>query len=209
MITRYGSLILTFTHARSLARLFTHFPDMTYHHSDVIMSTMAYQITNLAIVYSTVNSRCKGQWRGALMFSLICAWINGSVNNREASTRPLEGWWRIYASVKWVIVGLVYGWLAVQLQSISEPKSGFFKMTSTEHISENVWSKFKHIHWRKCIWNCRLYISNNSWQFRPILIWPAPVLFEKKCLIFMWHVPCLQIIALWSHNSKFIQPYFQ
>ena len=26
----------------------------------------------------------KGQWRGALIFSLICAWINGSVNNREA-----------------------------------------------------------------------------------------------------------------------------
>ena len=23
-------------------------------------------------------------WRGALMFSLICAWINGWVNNREA-----------------------------------------------------------------------------------------------------------------------------
>ena len=26
----------------------------------------------------------KGQWRGALMFSLICIWINGWVNNREA-----------------------------------------------------------------------------------------------------------------------------
>ena len=25
-----------------------------------------------------------GQWRGALMFSLICAWINGWVNNGEA-----------------------------------------------------------------------------------------------------------------------------
>ena len=25
----------------------------------------------------------KGQWRGALMFSLICAWINGWVNNRD------------------------------------------------------------------------------------------------------------------------------
>ena len=25
-----------------------------------------------------------GQWRGALMFSLICVWINGWVNNREA-----------------------------------------------------------------------------------------------------------------------------
>ena len=26
----------------------------------------------------------KGQWRGALMFTLICAWMNGWVNNREA-----------------------------------------------------------------------------------------------------------------------------
>ena len=33
---------------------------------------------------SPVNSPHKGQWRGALMFSLICDWINGWVNNREA-----------------------------------------------------------------------------------------------------------------------------
>ena len=31
-----------------------------------------------------VNSPHKGQWRGALMFSLIWAWINGWVNNRKA-----------------------------------------------------------------------------------------------------------------------------
>ena len=31
-----------------------------------------------------VNSPHKGQWRGALMFTLICVWINGCVNNREA-----------------------------------------------------------------------------------------------------------------------------
>ena len=31
-----------------------------------------------------VNSPHKGQWRGALMFSLIYAWINDWVNNREA-----------------------------------------------------------------------------------------------------------------------------
>ena len=31
-----------------------------------------------------VNSLHKSQWRGALMFSLICVWINGCVNNREA-----------------------------------------------------------------------------------------------------------------------------
>ena len=33
---------------------------------------------------SPVNSPHKGQWRGAFMFSLICAWINRWVNNREA-----------------------------------------------------------------------------------------------------------------------------
>ena len=30
------------------------------------------------------NSPHKGQWRGALMFPLICVWINGWVNNSEA-----------------------------------------------------------------------------------------------------------------------------
>ena len=33
---------------------------------------------------SPVNSPHKGQWRGALIFTLICARINGWVNNREA-----------------------------------------------------------------------------------------------------------------------------
>ena len=33
---------------------------------------------------SPVNSPHKGQWRGALMFSMICAWINSWVNTRKA-----------------------------------------------------------------------------------------------------------------------------
>ena len=36
------------------------------------------------IHWSPVNSPHKGHWHGALMFSLICAWINGWVNNGEA-----------------------------------------------------------------------------------------------------------------------------
>ena len=31
-----------------------------------------------------VNSPDRGQWRGVLVFSLICVWINGWINNREA-----------------------------------------------------------------------------------------------------------------------------
>ena len=33
----------------------------------------------------------KGQWRGALMFSFICAWIYGWVNNREAGDLRRHG----------------------------------------------------------------------------------------------------------------------
>ena len=33
---------------------------------------------------SPMNCPHRGQWRGALMFSLICARINGWINNREA-----------------------------------------------------------------------------------------------------------------------------
>ena len=36
---------------------------------------------------SPVNYPNKGQWRQAVMFSLICAWINGWVNNREAGDK--------------------------------------------------------------------------------------------------------------------------
>ena len=31
-----------------------------------------------------LNSPHKGQWHGALMFSFVCVWINGWVNNRGA-----------------------------------------------------------------------------------------------------------------------------
>ena len=33
---------------------------------------------------SPVKSPHKGQWRGALMFSLTCVWINGWINNHKA-----------------------------------------------------------------------------------------------------------------------------
>ena len=117
-----------------------------YHQNDIIMSVMAFHITSLTIVYSTVYSDAdqnikapchwplcgeftddrwpapygtdtkawpwwrhqmetfsalltfcagnspvtgefphKGQWRGALMFSLICAWSKSWANNGDAS----------------------------------------------------------------------------------------------------------------------------
>ena len=48
---------------------------------------------------SPVNSPHKGQWLGALMFTLICARINGWVNNREAGELK-RSLWR-HRNAKW------------------------------------------------------------------------------------------------------------
>ena len=55
------------------------------HHDDVIKWKQfpRYWPFVRGIHRSPVNSPHKGQWRGALMLCLICAWINGWVNNRE------------------------------------------------------------------------------------------------------------------------------
>ena len=42
------------------------------------------EIFSALLVLYAGNSPHKGQWRGALMFSLICAWTNSWVNNRDA-----------------------------------------------------------------------------------------------------------------------------
>ena len=55
-------------------------------HDDVIKwkHFSCYRPSVRGIHWSPVNSPHKGHWRGALMFSLICAWINKWVNNRAA-----------------------------------------------------------------------------------------------------------------------------
>ena len=55
-------------------------------HDDVITSKHfpRYWSFVWGIRLSPVNSPHKGQWCDVLMFSLICAWINGWVNNCEA-----------------------------------------------------------------------------------------------------------------------------
>ena len=53
-------------------------------HDDVIKWKHISALLALYAGNSPANSPHKGQWRGALMFSLICAWINGWVNHRDA-----------------------------------------------------------------------------------------------------------------------------
>ena len=56
------------------------------HQMEICSALLALCVTTFVwgIHRSPRNSPHEGQWRGALMFSLFCAWINISVNNREA-----------------------------------------------------------------------------------------------------------------------------
>ena len=66
--------------------VYTQFTAFNRTHYDVIKwkSIPRYWPFMRGIHRSPVNSPHKGQWRGALMFSFICSWINGWVNNGEA-----------------------------------------------------------------------------------------------------------------------------
>ena len=61
------------------------FLDSEGFHNDVIKwkHFLGYRPFVRGIHRWPVNSPHKGQWCGALMFSLICTWINGCINNRE------------------------------------------------------------------------------------------------------------------------------
>ena len=53
------------------------------------------------LAFCAGNSLHKGQWRGALMFSLICVWINDWVNNREADDlRRYRGHYDVTVMIK-------------------------------------------------------------------------------------------------------------
>ena len=74
---------------------------------EIMMTSSNGNIFRVTGHLSPVNSPHKGQWRGAWMFSLICVWINGWVNNREAGDQ------RRYRAHYDVIVMLLCGEIGI------------------------------------------------------------------------------------------------
>ena len=122
---------------------------------------------------SPVNFPHKGQWRGALMFSLIYAWINDWVNNREAGDlRRQHGHYdvivmypRIYCrcfnssppSTTYMRQGTgpaLFQVMACRLFSpkpLPEPMLSYCQLDTCEQISVEFESEFFHFHSGKCI----------------------------------------------------------
>ena len=87
----WGCIIYCITYLNQFKNTYTAFGiigriDIGSAHDDVIKwkHFPRYWPFVRGIYRSPVNSPHKGQWRGALIFSLICVWINGWVNNGEA-----------------------------------------------------------------------------------------------------------------------------
>ena len=77
-----------------------------------------------------VNSPHEGQWRGALMVSLIYVWINGWVNNHEAGDLRRH---HAHYDVKVMIVPTLEEWHMVKLQSMYN----FFNIHSFTKFHKN------------------------------------------------------------------------
>ena len=104
-------LVLVILHGR----LWVPGPGISSLHDDVIKWTHfpRYWPFVRGIHRYPVNSPHKGQWRGALMFTLICARINGWLNNREAGDLRRH---RAYSDVIVMVKSMrVLCWAGVEL----------------------------------------------------------------------------------------------
>ena len=90
----WGSRLALMLNKRRVLTISTPMPHWCscHYHNDVIKwkHFPRYWTFVRGIHRSPVNSPHNGQWRGALMFSLICTWINAWVNNREAGDLRLH-----------------------------------------------------------------------------------------------------------------------
>ena len=136
-----------------------------------------------------VNSPHKGQWRGALMFSLICARINGWVNNRKAGVlrryrghygvdvmkcpvlhRCLTGTWylcwhrKVFGKVPFPLTtGVMYKCICdlIELHTPGKAVKRLYSFGSMKHVSSVL--RRRPSTWRCC--DVNRWVMNNSYEY--------------------------------------------
>ena len=114
-----------------------------------------------------VNFPHKGQCRGAFMFSLICAWINRWVNNREAGDLR-----RYYAHCDVIVMKLI------ALRLLSLPWYHCLTIIAINHAGNRAY------------WPFNEHIDGNIWKLfgslqLQIFIWKLPPI--KSCMHVKWN----------------------
>ena len=141
--------------------------DCRSNHDDVI---------KFSALLSPMNSPHKGQWREALMFSLVCVWINVWVNNHEA------GDLRRYRAYYDVIV--MHRCLSFQiLENETNPQYGCGSMDKQNAfgVFGAVFSGVFPIHYSLCL--------DTSGMQTPL---PAlPLLYKLWAYMYLYHIGSL------------------
>ena len=161
---------------------------------------------------SPVNSPHKGQWLGALIFSLISVWINGSVNNGEAGNLRR---YRVHYDVS--VIPTWYTGLSTNIRRKCTPQiynyliwqNKYFRYGSNIRLvfpnkQYELWNPFSHQ--SQSIWYFR-----NQWTSHPFFwVNVASAIILNRNNFFVWiakhidlsNVRCLSsnLIATWRQR---------
>ena len=124
-----------------IQRILVRFPSNVTKHDDVIKwkHFPYYWLCAQGIHQSRVNSPHKGQWCGALMFSLIYARTNGKTNNRDASGLRRN---RTHYDVTVMISSLKSKW-----QLVSKQQAFIWSSDDSLHWQRMGWLGYKELIW--------------------------------------------------------------
>ena len=132
---------------------------------------------------SPINFPHKGQWRGTLMFSLICAWIYSWVNNGETGDlRRHRAHYDVIVMLLWVL-----HWFSASVPA----------MMYTETEMSSFWWNFHHwLHWKLSKWQLPVQPVikiSSKWRHFRFSVW-----------IFCYIGPRYNSTALhiWTKNDK-------
>ena len=133
-----------------------------------------------------VNSPHKGQWRGVLMFSLICAWINGWVNNREAGDL---GSHRAHYDV--IVMIQLFTWWMLTDKHLITPKGEsdcilnwilFFFLQNINSINTGAQLRLHEnfLHWLRPSIRCKSLFLKFSWDILALRRYERPFFGSAK-----------------------------
>ena len=141
----------------------------------------------------------KGQWRGALMFSLICTWINGSLSNRKAGDLRRHRAHYDVSVLKWPVmkcffsaksaqnmsqlsieVALSLDILSAQCLTNTPLSKGVYRHPWLDHMLKRKCYCFRNF--RHCLRHCLRCMS--KWELTEILSLAAPKVVKMANDIF-------------------------
>ena len=145
--------------------------------------------------FTSVNSHHKGQWHWPLMFSFICAWINGWVKNREAGDlrryRTHYGVivmvvYKLYSNISRVHCAMILPWFSARLPLYVEVgyQSSISLATSsiTTYVSTNSCTFHYMLSWRSNL----MKTLARYWTYVPKNIRPRWYAAFTQWTIYAW-----------------------